>query len=175
MPFPFSCDQYCNNCKDKCASYLGINDITLRKLVNSLFNTKKGKIKYVDPHTLFLTEPPTMTPDEKHKDMLSYLNVLPSIALYGMAFVILVDECNRVIDGNYRGYSGLELVLDLVPISIKHQRGRGKWYRFIYVFLSKIRNLLGLKWFYHTNIKNPQVKKSNPSIFIPQMNILEVK
>ena len=82
-------------------------------------------MKYVDPELLFVTEPPTLpiVPDGQYYDrnaigMSTYLQILSSVGLYGFQYAVYVDNCNKVLDGNFRVYAARELGL-LVPVSVQ--------------------------------------------------------
>ena len=87
------------------------------------------KIKHINPEGIFLTEPPVIIKNLKPNEyydkseigMRSYLQILPSVGLYGFKYAVVLDESNRVLDGNFRVYSALELGIK-VPCVVANNR-----------------------------------------------------
>ena len=95
-------------------------------------------IRFVNPHKLFITEPPHLpiVSNSQYYDktaigMSNYLEILASVGLYGFQFAVKVNNCGKVLDGNFRTYAAIELGLPL-PINIQ------KWMHVYPVWIIRI-------------------------------------
>lgn len=122
------------------------------------------KTKYINPEGIFLTEPPVIIKslksgeyyDKSEIGMRSYLQILPSVGLYGFKYAAVLDKSNRVMDGNFRVYAGLELGIK-VPC-VAHINNREGLPFIIYAFIWKIRKLVRVKHLFQRKFKNKEFK-----------------
>lgn len=122
------------------------------------------KIKHINPEGIFLTEPPVIIKNLKSREyydkseigMRSYLQILPSVGLYGFKYAVVLDESNRVMDGNFRVYAGQELGIKIPCVA--HTNNREGLPFIIYAFIWRIRNLMKIKYFLQRKFKNNKFK-----------------
>lgn len=139
------------------------------------------QIHWIDPKNIFLTEGPALPVpktlreyyDKSELGNKSYLTILPSIALYGFKYVVVLNQEKKVLDGNYRVYAGLELGLKIPVVVAKNREVLPK---VIYFLLWVIRRrIVKRKYFLQRKIKNPFFVFHSASLSCHfQKNILEV-
>jgi len=133
-------------------------------------------MKFVDPASLFFTEPPVVpiVADNLYYDrteigMTNYLQILPSVALYGFKYVVYIDSTNKILDGNFRAYAALELGLK-VPCSIQ------KWCHVYPVWLVRIirrfRLLFQRNWLFYKKFTTDSIVSTKSLVMLSQKNIL---
>lgn len=122
------------------------------------------KIKWINPEWIFSTEPPVINKDLKRFDywdkseidLRSYLQVLPSIALYGFQYVVVLDRANRVRDGNFRVYAAKELGLKVPCVCFDNSEGLPP---IIHRVLWKFRRVIGIMSLFQRKIVNKSFRK----------------
>lgn len=134
-------------------------------------------MKFVDPNKLFVTEPPVvpvvsdnMYSDKTERGMSTYLQILPSVGLYGFQFEVYISDSNKVLDGNFRTYAGRELGL-LVPVSVQSSRHcYNIWLKRIII---RIRLLFKRNWLFYKKIRVNRSASNSSLVCLFQKNILE--
>ncbi|MFX1517140.1 MAG: hypothetical protein ACFFC6_12630 [Promethearchaeota archaeon] len=123
----------------------------------------KKKIEWIDPHTLFPKGVPYGTrlykPSE-HSDkteigMTNYLEILPSVALYGFRYAIVANRSHRVLNGDFRVMAARELGLK-IPVYF-HNNLEG-YPRLVFAVIRRIRRLTKKHSFLFRRFKNPEFK-----------------
>lgn len=140
------------------------------------------KIKYINPEWIFNSEKPIMfknlTPrdhyDKSEIGMVSYLQILVSIALYGFKYVVVLNKSNTVIDGNYRVYAGKELGLKVPCIVLNNREG---YPRLFHRLIWRLRHLVGIKYLFQRKFFTKDFRGEKNSLLVCkfQKNILEDK
>lgn len=107
---------------------------------------KSETIKLMNPQNLFFSHGPTVKlvdkalyEDRSEINLQSYLEVLPSIALYGFKYAIPIKESGYLLNGNFRAYSALELGIDVPVYYSKEKESHFYIIRFV---KRRIRKLL---------------------------------
>jgi len=137
------------------------------------------KNKYINPQWIFNSEGPMMFKnltahgyyDKSEIGMTSYLQILPSIALYGFKYVVVLDKSNRVIDGNYRVYAGEELGLKIPCICRSNREGTPT---IIYRLIWKLRRTIKINYLFQRKFSTKDFRGDKNSLLICkfQKNIL---
>lgn len=116
-------------------------------------------INFIDPGSIFLTEPPVMIKNLPPRDyydkseigMISYLQILPSVALYGFKYAAVLDSSNRVLDGNFKTYAAVELGLKVPCVCRRNREGLP---RFLYRLVWKMRRLIKINYLFQRKFLN---------------------
>lgn len=133
-------------------------------------------MKLINPELLFISEPPFLTPvnsdnyyDKTEIGMENYLQILPSVGLYGIQYKIFIDESNKVLDGNFRVYAALELGI-MVPVTIQ----KTMHYYNIWVLraIRRCRLLFKRNWLFFKKIRVRKTASKSSLIIHFQKNIL---
>lgn len=143
----------------------------------------KSKVFWMDPQLVFNTEGPCIPinhlSDGDYYDrdgvgMDNYLQVLTSIALYGIKYAVPITKGCRSMDGNFRIYAAKELNLPLPVVYVHHDsENRHPW---VYKWLWRFRKIIKRKHFLKRKWLNPEWRwKNNPIILVSrwQQNIFE--
>jgi len=132
-------------------------------------------MKYVDPNTLFITEPPfvPIVDDGKYYDkteigMSNYLQILPSVGLYGIQFEVFITDSNKILDGNFRTYAAIEAGI-LVPISI--QKNMHYYNIWVLRIIRRFRLLFKRNWLFFKK-KRVSVAPHNSGIFASKNSLI---
>lgn len=103
------------------------------------------KIRLINPEHLFFSHGPTVRladksfyEDRSEIGLRSYLDVLPSIALYGFKYAVPIKRTHYIIDGNFRAYSALELG---IKVPVYFSKGKNSPFWIIRFLLRRIRKL----------------------------------
>lgn len=133
-------------------------------------------MKFVDPQFLFVCEPPVVPVHTRNRyydltevGMSCYLQILPSVALYGIQYQVFVDESNRVLDGNFRVYAALELGL-LVPVTV--QKTMHYYNVWIVRILRRVRRLFKRNWLFFKKLLVDESSNQVGLVCLWQLNIL---
>ena len=123
----------------------------------------KDIIYWVDPDTLFVKLPcgcPVWGDNDYSTiGMTSYLQVLPTIALYGFKYVVTVDRNRKVKDGDYRVFAARELGIK-VPVVFRLYDNHILW-RLTRKCVRKIRLRINNYSLFYKKIPNPKFKWGN--------------
>ena len=139
------------------------------------------KIRFVDPSELFYSHGPVVRQhplsdyyDRDEIGVSTYLQVLPSIALYGFKYAVPVSKSGKLLDGNFRVFCAEELGMK-VPIVVCKNNSEDRT-RLGHKILWIIRKLIGRNYFLKRKWKNPRFNKKFdhiPSYCLFQENILD--
>jgi len=135
----------------------------------------------VNPSKLFYSHGPVVRQhllsdyyDQDEIGISTYLQVLPSIALYGFKYAVPISKSGYNLDGNFRVFCAEELGIKVPVIICKNNaENRG---RLNYKLFWIIRKLFGKNYLFKRKWKNPQFNKkfdNVPSYCIFQKNILD--
>ena len=148
-----------------------------------LWRRGSKQIYWIDPEKLFpvgLPYVPIYNEQRQYNDLTefqlsNYLEVLPSIALYGFRSVIVANYSYRVLNGDFRVFVARELGLK-VPVMFHDNVERYSPY--IYLIIINIRRLFKTHFLFFRRFSNPHFKwksakiqlvcKFQKNIFLPQ-------
>jgi len=138
------------------------------------------KIRFVNPSELFHSHGPVVRQhplsdyyDHDEIGISTYLQVLPSIALYGFKYAVPISKSRKILDGNFRAFCAEELGIK-VPVIICKNNAENRS-RLNYKLLWIIRKLVGKKYLFKRKWKNPRFNKKFARVLsycIFQKNIL---
>ncbi len=133
----------------------------------------KSKVFFVDPQKIFQTEGPLIKIkhlsnweyyDKDGIGMSNYLQVLVSIALYGIKYAVPITRSFKNLDGNFRVLAAKELDLPLPVVFVNHDSENR--HPFIYKWLWRFRKLIRNKNFLKRKWINPTWKWKNKKIVL---------
>ncbi len=126
--------------------YYGVNRLT-------------KEVYFIDPEELFPFDPPYQPiygpgeqNDETEVGMQSYMQILPSIALYGFKYAIEVTKSHKVLNGDFRTFAARELGLKIPVVYHRIQEGRTI---ILYILIRRMRGLLKKQSLFFRRFKNP--------------------
>lgn len=153
----------------------------LREFISQsrMFIRNNYPIHWINPEKLFpvgspygITYEPNQYNDTTEIGMTNYLMVLPSIALYGFKYAIVVNPNFRVLNGDYRVFAARELN-QKIPV-VFHNNIEG-YPRLIYSIIRRLRNIFQIQSFLFRRFKNPKFQYPREKIQLVcqfQKNIL---
>lgn len=136
------------------------------------------KVYWVDPHTLFPKHPPYQRLYNKGEQndltevgLTSYLQVLPSIALYGFKYAIEINKSHEILNGDFRVFASRELGIKVPVVYSRLTEGRTL---LINILIRRIRRLFKNQSLFFKRFKNPDFRFDDvPLLSMFQKNLFE--
>lgn len=126
------------------------------------------KVIWIDPNCLFPKHPPyqQLYGEGKQNDltevgMESYLQVLPSIALYGFKYAVEINKSHAILNGDFRVFAAIELGIDVPIVYSRLTEGRTM---LVYLLIKNLRRKFKKQSLFFKRYKNPDFRFGEVSL-----------
>lgn len=117
------------------------------------------EVQWIDPEQLFPKHPPYQRLYENGEQsdltevgMQSYLQILPSVALYGFKYAVEINKAGGVLNGDFRTFAARELGMKLPVVYHRIQEGRTL---VLTIIIRRLRKLFNKPSLFFRKIENP--------------------
>lgn len=128
----------------------------------------RNKVVFVNPNDLFPKYPPhsQLYKQNEYNDltevgMQSYLQILPSLALYGFKYAVEINKSHEVINGDFRVFGAIELGKEVPAVYVRLPQGRTL---ITSIILRRLRKLVNKQSLFFRRFNNPEFRHGKVSL-----------